>query len=153
MNIDPTTVFSTDHWALILPDGWVYQKQEDPGPYFESPDSSVGLYIRVIRKNPNIELMNDLDWLNSIMAIQERSLLSMPNSSFIVLKQQVLTEAKGTIGFLEGLDEGANYRISCLHFLRSLLCITVNLHDYHCTNLVKSRSMEGALLAGFKAMA
>jgi hypothetical protein len=137
---------STETWRVILPNDWIEKAVDSPVAYFESQDSSRGLYMMTVLCKESDDEHGTKQAIDSLLRAQENALAVMEGYNWKVVSSGHICR-RGVPGLaIEYFAVERSYRIACLFLVAIPWMLRATLHDYLCEDLDLSRRELATIL-------
>ena len=143
---EDTTTYSTAHWRLALPKAWTFEPSKSGESYFESPDHSIGIYLRTVQ--PKHQSVSPIDHLKGVMSILKRN-LAPKSKGWRVVDEAIINDTPQPEAYFEAIDIQNIYRIYAKGSIFWPFSVMISYHDYCCEDIAASRATQTNLLASF----
>ena len=131
------------HWQFLMPEDFEQKDRGSGANYFESPDGTKGLYVKLIdfgtpRESPEAVASH-------VQIIHESSFFNLENSSWRVIDRR--TESRGAFikSALDIYDSSARYRVLSIVMSDKQTAIQITLHDYICEDYASRKELFNAI--------
>jgi hypothetical protein len=124
-------------WEFEMPDGWEHKANEACPSYFEDPDGSKGLYVKVVEL-PEPE-QTPLRLAEYVQNVHLHAFCELADTDWEIVDSRCSEGHGFARSALDLYDAKASYRILSLVVCNCRSALQITVHDYWCEHSADSR--------------
>ncbi len=146
--MNSTITLSTEIWRIQLPGDWTRRESSGRGSaYFESADGTQGAYFSSLRLPTGRTQREELE---AISALEVRGLHAMEGRKWEIMDRSCSAGQEACRIVTDAWDRLSGYRIVSQLLASGPWIARMSLHDYQCSDFLRSKQASLAILDSFQ---